>query len=123
MKLEDYKNRKPLTTPEGYFIKLNSEILKATSQKNTHPRRKEISINARMRWIGYAATIAIVFAIAVGVISAPYRNNDKHNEMTAAESTGYDTGVDSEFIDNMLDNYPINEYTFYCYLTDTDMNQ
>ena len=43
--------------------------------------------------------------------------------MIAAESTGYDTGVDSEFIDNVLANYPIDEYTFYCYLTDTDMDQ
>jgi hypothetical protein len=123
MKLEDYKNRKPLTTPEGYFTKLNSEILKATSQKDVYPRKKEISITARMRWVGYAATIAIVFAIAVGVISAPYRNDDRQAEMIAAESTGYDTGVDSEFIDNVLANYPIDEYTFYCYLTDTDMDQ
>lgn len=123
MKLEDYKNRRPLTTPEGYFTKLNREILKATSQKDTHPRRKEISISARMRWVGYAATIAILFAIAVGVISVPYRNNNRHNETAAAESTGYDTGIDIEFIDNMLDNYPIDEYTFYCYLTDTDMYQ
>ena len=76
-----------------------------------------------MRWVGYAATIAIVFAIAVGVISAPYRNDDRQAEIIAAESTGYDTGVDSEFIDNVLANYPIDEYTFYCYLTDTDMDQ
>ena len=29
---------------------------------------------------------------------------------------------DKEYIENILVNYPIDDYTFYCYLTDTDMN-
>lgn len=126
MRLEDYKKKDPFATPEGYFAKLNSNILKATCGNSLpQEKRKKVSLVSRMRWVGYAAMIAIIATVAAGIISVPGTDRKKGispNEFTAGNTSEYDNSIDGEYIDNMLESYPIDEYTFYCYLTDTDNN-
>ena len=45
-----------------------------------------------------------------------YTLNEKANHATAEEH------YEGEYIDEMLNNYPIDDYTFYCYLTGNDIN-
>ena len=126
MKLEDYKKKDPFATPEGYFEKLNSDILKATCGSSLpQEKRKKVSLVSRMRWVGYAAMIAIIATVAAGIIAVPgtdWKKGNASNEFTAGNTSEYDNSIDGEYIDNMLESYPIDEYTFYCYLTDTDNN-
>lgn len=126
MRLEDYKKKDPFATPEGYFEKLNSNILKATcGSRPLENDRKRINLAVRMRWVGYAAMIAIIATVAAGIISIPgtdWKKRSASNEFTAGNTSEYDNCIDSEYIDNMLESYPIDEYTFYCYLTDIDNN-
>ena len=108
MNINDYKNRSCFTTPDNYFEKLNVGIKEATC-KNAAINSKKRSLTQRVaRIMSYAAMIAIVITIATSIIL----NN--HKSDGALSINGID---DSEFIDNMLTNYPIDEYTFYCYLT------
>jgi hypothetical protein len=125
MEFEDYRKKEPFATPEGYFTKLNSNILKATCGSTPHHSRSiVIRTVTSMRWIGYAAMIAIIYAIAAGVTSIP--GVDKRTTtslgLQLANTNEYEDGIDSEYFDKMLESYPIDEYTFYSYLTDTGNN-
>lgn len=111
MDLNDYKKRNSLTTPDGYFEKLNDEIKRATcmAQPVARPRRSTASHFAGL--LGYAATIAVVALIAAHIIT------DTQRERANAEMAVFDSLDDSDFVDNMLASYPIDEYTFYSYMT------
>lgn len=108
MNIEDYKKKSCFTTPDGYFEELNRKIKEATCKSEaTRPRKR--SLTQRVASImGYAAMIAIAATVAIGIT----RKSNSGNMQ--ATFNGLD---DSEYIDNMLANYPIDEYTFYCYLT------
>ena len=117
MNLENYKKKSGFTVPDGYFEKLESEIKRATCHKSAEPEKKKTIFTGFMR---YAAMIAIVFAAAAGIIynyadapAAFFTNNSPVAEMSNALE-------DNEYIGNMLAEYPIDEYTFYCYMTDSD---
>lgn len=102
------------TVPEGYFEQLNNDILKATVGNNiTTPRHKRHAIGRFYRLTACAAAAAILLVFA-GNLLAPRNtagNNTAETESALAEN---------EYIDNIYDSYSIDEYTFYCYLTDTD---
>lgn len=117
MNLEDYKREGGFIVPEGYFDKLDSDIKRATCHKSVEPEKNKTVFKGFMR---YAAMIAIVFAAAAGIIynyadnpAALLTNGSSVAEMNNALE-------DNEYIENMLAEYPIDEYTFYCYMTDSD---
>lgn len=98
------------TVPEGYFEQLNREILSATVDRSaTAPRRKNHILGKLSRVAGYAAAIALLFAVASNFF-APENWGDDSIASTA----------ESEYIDNILNSYTIDDYTFYCYLTNSD---
>ena len=113
MKIEDFKNRNTLNIPEDYFVELHSKITSRTCNNNatTIPKRKK---PFSWRSIGYAASI-----VAVSLIGE-YAYNRPENSL---EITANEEYYDKEYIDNILANYPIDDYTFYCYLTNTDTDQ
>lgn len=123
MRLEDYKNKQPFSTPDGYFEELNRKIIEVTSNAPTAsatPEKKSIRLGVFAKWLSIAAMLALVCLIAFNGI---YRERDGGIttpaggiESTLADGTGLIT--DDEFIESLLDNYPIDDYTFYCYLTE-----
>ena len=114
MKITDNRKKEPFTVPDGYFEQLNSKILDATAKSRTAAqRRKSIAIGKLSRIAGYAAAIAIIAGIATNHFAQQHQASGN----TASTESIY---ADSEYIDNILNSYPIDEYTFYCYLTDTD---
>ena len=97
--------------PDGYFEQLNKDILNATIKRDTNtPRRKHYILGKFSRMVGYAAAVAILFVATSNFFTQS--NNSKN-------ITGTDT-TESEYIDNILNSYSIDDYTFYCYLTDSD---
>ena len=72
------------------------------------------------KWLSVAAMLVFVCLIAF---------NGTGNKQTAGstilaagteqtQADGTENIAEEEFMDNLLDNYPIDDYTFYCYLTE-----
>ena len=113
MKIEEFKNRESFTVPEGYFENLTDRITEKLPAS-----KKSARTIVPVKWgqyIGYAATIAIA-AIIGGTLFLG--NTDK----SAATATNSDEYYDAEYIDEMLNNYPIDDYTFFCCITGNDIN-
>ena len=108
---KEYNRKKEVfTVPEGYFEQLNRKILDATVESRTAaPRRKSYTIGRFGRVTGYAAAVAVLFVLAINVFT-PGSNANSNVAMNEGD----------EYIDNILNSYTIDDYTFYCYLTNSD---
>lgn len=123
MRLEDYKNRQPFSTPDGYFEELNRKIIGATSNAPAEPTttaKKRIRLGMYSYWLSVAAMLAFVCLIA---LNGTDDNQTAESTILAADTEyipddGTENITEEEFMDNLLDNYPIDDYTFYCYLTE-----
>lgn len=123
MRLEDYKNRQPFSTPDGYFEELNRKIIGATSKapaEPTTPAKKSIRLGMYSKWLSIAAMLAFVCLIA---LNGTDDNQTAESTILVADTEyipddGTENITEEEFMDNLLDNYPIDDYTFYCYLTE-----
>ena len=114
MEKPDKRKKELFTVPEGYFEQLNGKIIDATAGKPANEHRSKSHVIGKFsRIIGYAAAVAIIFGITANLI-APWHNAGNN---TAKSETVY---ADNEYIDNILNSYTIDEYTFYCYLTESD---
>ncbi len=111
MKLEDIKNKKPLTVPDGYFENLDSNIMRMLPQKPvaTPQKRRTVNLTGYLRYTSYAAATLLIFFIGSTLFKS-HNSNIANNEE-------YYTG---EYIDEMLTSYPIDDYTFYCYVTENN---
>ena len=109
MDLNNNKRNNSFTTPDGYFEKLNQGIKELTCNQASVRKSKSIALPRVARIMSYAATIAIVAFVATYFIPTKHKNSPDY---LAIEMLN-----DSEYIDNMLTIYPIDEYTFYSYLT------
>ena len=114
--LNDNK-KKVFTVPDGYFEQLNRNIMKATAGNEvTAPRRKHFVLGKFARIAGYAACIAILLGVATTLFAPGKKTGNNVTIITANENSN----SDNEYIDNIYDSYAIDDYTFYCYLTDID---
>jgi hypothetical protein len=127
MELKNYDNGKnPFGTPEGYFDNLERDILRNSC--GTHGlRRGNIRSIAWIKWASYAATVAIIATVSFSLLGKSGAVNDQATGNGAAhtaslqETPGNDTyELDAEYIDNLLSCYPIDDYTFYSYLTENE---
>ena len=115
--MEELKENKKevFTVPKGYFKQLNRNIMAATVDTGTaSPRHKHFVLGKFTRIAGYAAAIILL----LGVLFFPENKTDDKAIVTVVASEN--TDIDSEYIDNIFNSYNIDEYTFYCYLTNTD---
>lgn len=115
MKFDDYKKRTPFKVPDGYFENLADNIMKKLPQeprKDTH-RPRVIPLAKHIHHIRYAATIAIVFFLSTMIFV-------NTNEKTTIAATSSNELYSDEYIDELLDNYTFDDYTFYCCLTDNN---
>lgn len=116
MRLEDHKNRKPFSTPDCYFEELNRSIIEATSKVPAKPvAKKSHYIGTWARTLGYAAALAIV---AIVTVKALVVDTTENTTAQNAGSTQEELIYDNEFYDALLENYTIDDYTFYCCLTE-----
>ena len=110
MRIEDFKTRQPFETPQGYFNEVESNIMKMLpTQPVQNTKVRTVHFNAIGRFVAYAASLVILFAIGATLL------NNTYNTATIA-----DDAYTSEYIDEILNNYPIDDYTFYCCLTGND---
>lgn len=113
MEKQNNINKKTFSVPEGYFEQLNKNILSSTVESSSTFQRQRTHILGKFgRAVGYAAAIAIIFIMAIEILM-PENNN--YTNIANIETN------EIEFIDNILNSYTIDDYTFYCYLTDIDL--
>ena len=107
-------NKEPFIVPEGYFEQLNKDIMKATANNCTTVVRRKNHILGKLSHIaGYAAAAAILIILASNLFVPGNKAS-----CNIAETDIYNS--ENEYIDNILNSYTIDDYTFYCYLTETD---
>ena len=112
MRIEDFKKRQPFETPQGYFDEVESNIINMLPTRPVQNTKvRTVHFNAIGRFVAYAASLVILFAIGTTLL-----NNTDNNAAIA------DDIYASEYIDEILNNYPIDDYTFYCCLTGDDTN-
>ena len=117
MKHLEENKKNTFTVPEGYFKQLNRNIMAATVGNSVAtPRRKHFVLGKFARITGYAAAIVLFF----GVAATLFMPNKKADDNTVSTTASTNMDCDNEYIDNIFNSYDIDEYTFYCYLTDTD---
>ena len=112
MRIEDFKKRQPFETPQGYFDEVESNIMKMLpTQPVQSTKARTVRLNATSRFIAYAASLVIMFAIGATLL------NSTDNSTAIA-----DDAYASEYIDEILNSYPIDDYTFNCCLTGDETN-
>ena len=125
MRLEDYKKKDLFSTPEGYFGELEKKVADKTigNRSSVIRKKRTLVIGNRIYRFGYAALILIIATVAFTVANretpASTQSQTAQTESTAKEpAVNHET--DYEYDDMLLASYPIDEYTFYCYMTDTE---
>lgn len=114
--LEENK-KKVFTVPEGYFEQLNRNIMAATVGNSTPAtRRKHFVLGKFARIAGYAAAVVLL----IGVATTLFIPNKEADNTTVSATASENIDDENDYIDNIFNSYDIDEYTFYCYLTDTD---
>lgn len=113
MELNKFKNRQPFKVPEGYFAGIESSITRILPDT---PASKPPKRNARI--VAFARYTAVAAAMALALIMA-ITAFDSSAGSTIANSDEY---YDNEYIDEILNSYPIDDYTFYCCLTGNEIN-
>lgn len=106
-------NRKPFDVPERYFDTLHDKIMQRLPQSNIEAKQcKRIKLlNSASKW-SYAAAMVLIFLVG-GTLY--YNDIENANERYAANDE-YNT----EYIEELLDNYPIDKYTLYSYLINAE---
>lgn len=114
------KEKKVFSTPDNYFEQLVKNIEKATVEKQEQANAKKLPrIGLWYKLAGCAAAIALLFTIAGNIATS----GDSNNTTTALkEPIEFDEQtISDEYIDQILNSCPIDDYTFYCYITDSEM--
>ena len=109
MKLEDINNKKPFTVPDGYFENLDSNIMNMLPKKPVAQKRRTMTLTSALRYTSYAAAVVVIFFLGTTLLTS--------NSTATANNEDY---YNNEYIDEVLSNYPIDDYTFYCYITDNN---
>lgn len=103
------KKKNNFRVPQGYFEQFHDTMMEQIGNTPSKPR-PIFSLGNQWK---YAAAIALLF-IGGGAL---YIKDTIDNKQMYAQSEEYSI----EFIDEMLDNYPIDDYTFYTYLTSNEL--
>lgn len=118
MDIKERNNRNnPFIVPENYFDNFHNDLMLRIS-KTQH--KKSCNSTAKKRFFinlfkqrSYAAA-SIICAFAMGALLYVSIATERITNNNIAEEYSY------EYIDELLDNYSIDDYTFYCYLTDSE---
>lgn len=122
MNIESSDNRDKFTVPAGYFEEFEKKILLSTCDKKQHITTGTRKINW-FKWTSYAATVAIVATITAVAMNYSIKEQKAEeiaeNALPAKTNNAVESAGDEEYIDNMLQSYPIDDYEFYCFVTNT----
>ncbi len=103
---ENKAKKELFITPDGYFENFHDKLMKSLPQTLLHSNKGYYFGKIR-----YAAALILLFLICGSI----YYNDINRQAFLYSEQ------YNNEYIDELLDNYSIDDYTLYNYLTEANI--
>lgn len=113
--LEKCGNRRPFTTPEGYFENLTANIMSALPANHYEEPTKVSFWNKAKVWAYMAASFVGIFFVINTAVNIADRHESGNVQTASIESSVYS----DEYIEAFFESTLIDDYTLYCSLTNT----
>ena len=119
----ELKNRlgkkNPFKVPEGYFENVVPEIMKQLPEAEVQ-ESAEITMWERVKpWVYMVAMFCgLMFGLRVMMMDKPLSRDTASGNVSMTDSV---QGIPDEYIDPILDQAMMDDYTLYMYLTDADI--
>lgn len=119
----ELKNRigkeNPFKVPEGYFENIVPEIMKQLPETEVQ-EKVEVTMWERVKpWVYMVAMFCgLMFGLRVMMNDRPVSTSINAGDVSMTDSV---QGIPDEYIDPILDQAMMDDYTLYMYLTDADL--
>lgn len=119
----ELKNRigkeNPFKVPEGYFENIVPEIMKQLPETEVQ-EEIEVTMWERVKpWVYMVAMFCVLmFGLRVMMNDRPVSTGINAGDVSMTDSV---QGIPDEYIDPILDQAMMDDYTLYMYLTDADL--
>lgn len=119
----ELKNRvgkeNPFKVPEGYFENIVPEIMKQLPETEVQ-EEVEVTMWERVKpWVYMVAMFCgLMFGLRVMMNDKPVSTGINAGDVSMTDSV---QGIPDEYIDPILDQAMMDDYTLYMYLTDADL--
>lgn len=109
----------PFKVPEGYFENIVPEIMKQLPEAEAQ-ESVEITMWERVKpWVYMVAMFCgLMFGLRVMMMDKPVNKEMNTDNVSMTDSLD---GIPDEYIDPILDQAMMDDYTLYMYLTDADL--
>lgn len=109
----------PFKVPEGYFENIVPEIMKQLPEAEAQ-ESVEITMWERVKpWVYMVAMFCgLMFGLRVMMLDKPVNKEMNTDNVSMTDSV---QGIPDEYIDPILDQAMMDDYTLYMYLTDADL--
>ena len=109
----------PFKVPEGYFENIVPEIMKQLPEAEAQ-ESEEITMWERVKpWVYMVAMFCgLMFGLRVMMMDKPVSKEINADNVSMTDSV---QGIPDEYIDPILDQAMMDDYTLYMYLTDADL--
>ena len=109
----------PFKVPEGYFENIVPEIMKQLPEAEAQ-ESEEITMWERVKpWVYMVAMFCgLMFGLRVMIMDKPVNKEINAGNVSMTDSV---QGIPDEYIDPILDQAMMDDYTLYMYLTDADL--
>lgn len=109
----------PFKVPEGYFENIVPEIMKQLPEAEVQ-ESVEITMWERVKpWVYMVAMFCgLMFGLRVMMMDKPVNKEMNTDNVSMTDSV---QGIPDEYIDPILDQAMMDDYTLYMYLTDADL--
>ena len=113
--LKKYGKKNPFTVPEGYFQNFNERLMEQLPEKEVISEPEIRTWDRIKPWVYMAAMFCgLMLSVRMFV-------GEKQSQSSAATSETTDfTEVPDEYIDPIVNQTMMDDYTLYQYLTDAD---
>ena len=118
----------PIKVPEGYFENLTGQIMDKLPEIDNTKEEKEISLWEKIKpWVYMTAMFCgMMFGLKVMMGDKALESQNGTEDISIASSDNAAQEDDSdiipdEYIDPIVDQVMMDDYTLYMYLTDADM--
>ncbi len=112
-------NENPFKVPEGYFENIVPEIMKQLPEAEVQ-KSGEISMWEKVKpWVYMVAMFCgLMFGLRVMMMDKPLSRDTVSSNVSMTDTV---QGIPDEYIDPILDQAMMDDYTLYMYLTDADI--
>ena len=109
----------PFKVPEGYFENIVPEIMKQLPEAEAQ-ESEEITMWERVKpWVYMVAMFCgLMFGLRVMMMDKPVSKEINADNVSMTDSV---QGIPDEYIDPILEQAMMDDYTLYMYLTDADL--